>query len=395
MMIQTLGIDHSVPIDVRERFSVVSKRIEVHLDRLVNILEEVVILSTCNRTEIYFIADKMEDVLEQEIFGAMGWDMSFKDYVFYMEEDESIRHLMNLVCGFDSLIKGEDQILSQIKGAYDKALQNGSVGSELSRLFKKVIRCGKEFRQKTELYKIPVSYSSISVKESTKRGLGRFMIVGYGEVGKLALKYILSSKFEKIFVVIREDSEPDFFDPRVEFITFQEKEKYYKYVECIISATSAPHPVIEYHPDLRRKLIFDLAVPRDVSEELYSSGEFEILNIDRLDEMDQENQRRRSEMMLKHSYIIDKYISEFEEWKSTKEIIPYILAMEEKKRAVVDKRAKDFRNKRHSKDVDELAKTLIDSSANVYVNRAIETLKEEYLNGRGQECLNLIKKIFM
>ncbi|MDO5707237.1 MAG: glutamyl-tRNA reductase [Andreesenia angusta] len=394
-MIQSIGVDHRLPIDIREKFSIVNKRIERYLDILNEIAEESVILSTCNRTEIYFISDEKSEDIRDNIFEIMNWDKSLKRYSFYKGEDETIEHLMRLVCGFDSLIKGEDQILSQVKKAYEKSLNNGSLSSEFSRLFKKVIACGKEFRKSTELYKIPISYSSISVKESIKRNCKRFMIIGYGEVGKLSFKYLLATNFEKLYIVAREECEIDYFDEKVEFINFKERENYYNDIDCIISATSAPHTVIKRNEDLKDKLIFDLAVPRDVDDNVYDIEGIEVFNIDRLDKMDHENQIKREEIMENYYYILEKYIEEFNNWKSTKDLIPYIIDIKNRKKEIVDKRHRSFVNKLETKDIIDYSYTLMDSVANAYINRAIEVLKEEYLEGNREECIRIIKKIFI
>ena len=394
-MIQLIGVDYRLPIDIRKKFSVVNKRIETKLNELSGCSYETVLLSTCNRTEIYFISDSLGEDIKDEIFERMDWDKSLKSYTFYKNEEDTIEHIMNLVCGFESLIKGEDQILSQVKSAYEISLKNGTLGSELSRLFKKAISCGKEFREKSKLHRIPISYSSISVKESVKRGLTRFMILGYGEVGKLTLKYILSNKFDKVFIVARKECDADFFDPRVEFVSFKEREIYYKEVDCIITATSAPHKVIDYTEELRGKLIFDLAVPRDVSKEVYDNEYIEIYDVDELDKMDYENQLKRELIMEENRYIIEKYIKEFNDWKTIQEIVPDILKMKEKKSVLVQKRHSVFINKKNTKDNIELSRTLIDSAANVYLNKAIEILKEEHLKGNGEDCLKIIRKIFM
>lgn len=394
-MIQSIGVEKNVPIEIREKFSIISKRIEKYLDKLNEEFYESIILNTCNRTEIYFISAEKKESTREKIFEIMDWQKDLKKYTFYKNEKETIGHLMKLVCGFDSFIKGEDQILSQVKRAYEISLNNNTLGGEFSRLFKKVISCGKEFRQKTQLYKVPISYSSISVKESLRRGIKRFMIIGYGEVGKLTLKYILPNQFEKIYIVSRDESDIDYFDPKVEFIDFSKREKYYKKVQCIITATSAPHTVVKKNSGLKDKLIFDLAVPRDVEEEVYYIEGVKVYNIDILDKMDHENQLKREEIMEKHKYILDKYIREFEEWQETKEIIPYILKINNKKKEIVEKRHRTFINKIETKDIKENSYILMDSVANAYTNKAIELLKEEYLKGNGKECLEMIKKVFI
>lgn len=101
------------------------------------------------------------------------------------------------VCsGFHSKILGEDQILGQVKDAYEEALEFKAVSLELHRLFQEAITCGKRFRKEAKLFEIPVSSSSIVVSEAIKRECTKFMVLGYGEVGQLVMKYLLSHKIQ-------------------------------------------------------------------------------------------------------------------------------------------------------------------------------------------------------
>ena len=116
-MIQLIGLKHDVKIEIREKFSIIPKRQEKCLEALLNICEEAVILSTCNRTEIYF-KSKDEDIVKK-IFKALNWDKTLIKCVFNYKEEKAIQHLMEVVCGFDSLLLGEDQILGQVRDAYE------------------------------------------------------------------------------------------------------------------------------------------------------------------------------------------------------------------------------------------------------------------------------------
>jgi glutamyl-tRNA reductase len=358
------------------------------------LLDEVLIISTCNRTEIYFKSKNKKENIVELIFKEMNWDKKLEKYIYHLLDREAVEHAMYLVCGFQSVVIGEEQILSQFKQSYRSSLNAKSIKSEFSSLFKKAIKCGKEFRYNSELYRIPVSSSSIAVSEAKRRKAKRYMILGYGDVGKLTLKYILSSDFEKVYIVVPDDFQEEINHPKVELINFSERRKYYSIVDCIISSTSAPHPLIEYEDSLKGKLIFDLAVPRDVGESVYLSHETEVYNIDMLRKVDRENQEKRKRIMEENSYIVEKYIKEFYDWKTTKELTPLIIEIKNTAEQIVDSRHETFKNKRETKDVDELAYTLIKSTSNAYVNRAIDLLKSKSLEGRGEECLDIIKKIF-
>lgn len=394
-MIQILGVRHDVELETREKLSIIAKRIEGSLEKLKVFCEEVVILSTCNRTEIYLKSAYADRLIKEKIFDALKWDKELMASTLYLKEDEVIEHLMNVVCGFDSIIFGEEQILGQIRMAYDQAVKAKSVKSEFRRLFDTAIACGREFREQTKLYKIPVSSASIVVDEARKRGIKRFMILGFGGVGALVEKYISGIDFEKLYIATREEQDINTDDRRIEFVSFKDRSSYYSDIQCLITATSAPHTVIR-KTDLEDKklLLFDLAVPRDVEDDVYEMPNIEVYNVDNINVIDDENHMRRKLRMTQYRYIVKEYVDDFKDWKKIREITPEIIKLKARGEEISAKRYEVFKNKNQTKDPEILAKTLIQSTANAYVNRAIEVLKEEHLKGRGEECLEIIGKIF-
>lgn len=394
-MIQVLGVRHNVELEIREKLSIITKRVDYSLKKLKSLCDDVVILSTCNRTEIYLKSKYSGIDLIEKIFEQLNWDKALLSYTFYFKQDEAINHLMNVVCGFDSIIFGEEQILGQVRMAYDQAIKAKSVKSEFMRLFDTAITCGKNFRQKTKLYKIPVSSASIVVDEARKRKLKRFMILGFGGVGALVEKYIQGIEYEKLYIATREKPKDNVVDSKVEFIYFKDRKDYYRDVECIISATSAPHTVIEKEDvESEELLIFDLAVPRDVEDDVYLLPNIEVYNIDNIDTIDDENHGKRKTKMIENRYIIAEYIGDFKDWQKIRTLTPEIIKLKSRGEEIAKLRYDVFKNKKETKDIDKLAETLIQSTSNAYVNRAIEVLKEEYLKGRGEECLEIIEKIF-
>lgn len=394
-MIQVLGLKKNLKIDVREKFSIIQKRIEEKNMILSQICSEVVIISTCNRTEIYFDSEKSANEVIDEIFERLDWDKNLKKNFFNYENEMAIKHLMKVVCGFDSLILGEDQILGQVKEAYEIALKLGIIKSNLKKLFQIAITCGKEFREKSKLYKIPVSSSSIAVNEARKNGCLSFMVLGFGNVGELVCKYILSGKFESLYIVVRNPNVVSIVDDRVKVIPFNNRQIHYKEVDCIISCTSAPHPVIWERELPNKKLeVFDLAVPRDAEESVYSMKDVKVYDIDTISSIDIDNRKKRISIMLENRSIIDKYIEEFFEWKRIQNVVEDIIKIKESGEKIYKKRCETFKNKKYTKDNEKLVNTLIKSTSDAYTNRAIEVLKEEELNGSGEECLRIIRKIF-
>lgn len=130
-MIQLVGIKKNIDIKIREKLALHAKKQEIYTKELLNYFDEVVIISTCNRTEIYFNGSLSGEEGLKKVFEIFNWDINLIEYCFYLDEEETVKHLMEVVCGFHSRILGEDQILGQIKTAYQNSLEMGAVKLEL------------------------------------------------------------------------------------------------------------------------------------------------------------------------------------------------------------------------------------------------------------------------
>jgi glutamyl-tRNA reductase len=392
-MIQLIGLKHDVKIEIREKLSIIPKRQVKCLEALLNICEEAVILSTCNRTEIYF--KSMDEDIVIKIFEALNWDKTLIKCVVNYKEEKAIQHLMEVVCGFDSLLLGEDQILGQVRDAYEAAKDSNAINKELQRLFENAIACGKEFRTKSKISDIPVSSSSMVVKQAIDRGLKNFMLLGYGAVGELTSKYILEGKIDLLYIAVRDIQKVKIEDPRVKIIPFKDIHKYYEEVDCVISCTSAPHTVVHLK-ELPNKylLLFDLAVPRDIEEMVSENPLYEVYDIDMLRDIHDDNYKKREASMKNNRYIVDKAIKEYIDWKILKELSPFIKKIKHNGEDVYKERLETFKHKKETKDNEKLAGLLLKSTSDAYVNRAIEVLKEEHLKGRSKECVDIISRIF-
>jgi len=142
-MIQLIGLNREVDIETRSCFSIASNVLEESLLKLRGICDEVVILSTCNRTEVYFTSENVDENIINNVFTILNWDIDNKKYIFHSTGEAAIKHLMELCCGFHSKILGEDQILGQVKDAYFAAVKANSLKGILERLFTNAIACGK------------------------------------------------------------------------------------------------------------------------------------------------------------------------------------------------------------------------------------------------------------
>jgi len=398
-VIGLIGIRKNTPLEIRERFIIKPKKHEEYIKELLKEMKEVVILATCNRTEIYFNASFNEEELLKKIFDIFNWDYDYKQYIFITTSKDVYRHLFEVCSGFHSKILGEDQILGQVKDAYEVALNIKAVSLELHRLFQEAITCGKRFRKESKLFEIPVSSASIVVNEAISHGCIKFMVLGYGEIGKLTMKYLLSHGARLIYLVVRNNKIKDEIDDeRIKVIKFEEKNKYIDEVECIIGCTSAPHAVVkkdDINEEGDKLIIYDLSVPRDVEKEVALLARTEVYNIDTISNINDKNKILRKEKMEENKHIMIKYLKEYEDWLNLRSISPEIKRLKILGNEISKKRIQTFAHKSENEKDIELANKLIKSTSDFYINRAIEVIKEETLKGCGEECMKIIEKIFM
>ena len=139
-LIGLIGIRKNTPLEIREKFIIKPKKHKEYMQELLKEMKEVVLLATCNRTEIYFNASLNEEELLKKIFEIFGWDYEYEQYIFITAHQDVYRHLFEVCCGFHSKILGEDQILGQVKESYEESLDIKAVTLELHRLFQEPIR---------------------------------------------------------------------------------------------------------------------------------------------------------------------------------------------------------------------------------------------------------------
>ena len=394
-MLGLIGIKKGVDVSIREKLVISPRTKDLISNSLRNITDEFVILSTCNRTEIYF---KGQGIDKELIFEVLNWDKSLLEYVFYIEGESAVKHLFELACGFHSRILGEDQILGQIRDAYLEGVEKGHIFSELMRLFEEAISCGKRFRSDTKLYEIPVSSSSIAVNKVIESKAEKLMVMGYGPIGKLVIKYALGTELKEINIVVRDKSKVEkITDQRVNILTYNEARERLNEMDGLISCTAASHLVVEkYHINKEGKniLLIDLAMPRDIDPQLQNYERVQLLDIDKISKLDDKNKHLRVERMQKNKYIIDKYIKEYMNWLNLRCVTNYIKEFKDSGDFIVSHRVKSFENKCKNKEDAKLAEILIKSTADYYINRAIKVLKNEKAKGREEQCLRILMEIF-
>ena len=268
-------------------------------------------LSTCLRTEFYIELNSNVDI--NEIKSLFSIDMIVKNGI------EAIKYLFKVSCGFYSVIKGEDQILAQVKGAHTEALENEHSSKFLNIIFNKAIELGKKFRTKSMIAHNALSLEAISLKfiKSKFHTIEdkNIFILGIGELAQDILTLLTKEDLKNIYITNRTYHKAEQIKKKFDIVNIVDyKEKYKEMIEAdvIISATSAPHIVVEYDkfiPKMKEDkdyLFIDLAVPRDVDERLADFKNIEICNLDDIWEVYNQNSINRDKLLEDYSYLIEE-----------------------------------------------------------------------------------------
>ena len=270
-------------------------------------------LSTCLRTEFYI--ELNSNMNAKEIKKLFLIDMVVKSGI------EAIDYLFKVSCGFYSVIKGEDQILAQVKGAYSEALENKHSSKFLNIIFNKAIELGKKFRTKSMIAHNALSLEAIALKFIKSKFSNiedkNIFILGIGELAQDILTLLTKEQLKNIYITNRTYHKAEQIKKKFDIVNIVDyKEKYKEMIEAdvIISATSAPHIVVEYDkfiPKMKEDkdyLFIDLAVPRDVDERLADFKNIEIYNLDDIWEVYNQNSINRDKLLEDYSYLIDEQI---------------------------------------------------------------------------------------
>ncbi len=323
--ILVIGLSHhSSPVTVRERFAFAEARIPAALESLcgTGAVEEAVILSTCNRVEIYASTSleprKAFAALKEFLVTSNDYHDPLTDEIYFLNEPQSVQHLFKVACGIDSMVLGETEILGQLKQAYDLALQHGHTGSQLNKAFQRAFNVAKHIRTETNIQRGSVSVGSVAV-ELAEKIFSRLrerdvMIIGAGDTSEKTARALLSRGARSIIVSNRSHQRAVALAGELggRAVHFEDWAGEFDKIDIIISSTSAPHYVLDrarLEPlmKLRRNrplLLIDIAVPRDIEPEVNFMENVYLYNIDDLQAIADNYLQQRKEEIVRCEQII-------------------------------------------------------------------------------------------
>lgn len=309
-----LGLSHkSAPLDVREQVFIPETGVGECVRRLIDhdLIESGVLLSTCNRTELYAIASA-NDTPDRlfESFGLWPHQLPFEAwqrYAYRLTGDDAMDHLFRVAGGLDSLMIGEAQVLGQLKRALSLARQAGALDAQLEIIIRGALRAAKRIRHETGLGRRPVSVSHAAVA-ATQEVLGglagrNVLLLGAGEMSEVTLRLLRNQRIGSVYLASRRFERADEVAQTAgaAAVPFEAIEEIIGAVDIIVSSSSAPHHLLDArrvmtfqeHRGGRPLLIVDMAVPRDVDPDAASVAGVHLLNIDDLQRVAEANREAR------------------------------------------------------------------------------------------------------
>lgn len=413
-----VGLNYkTTPVEFREKLAFSLNTVEeamIKLNEEKSVLENVV-LSTCNRTEIYVVVDQLSTgryYVKQFLY---DWFKISKDdflpYIEIIEDQEVVRHLFRLAIGLDSMILGETQILGQVRNAFVLAQKIKTTGTIFNELFKRVITFAKRSHKETAIgeHAVSVSYAAVQLLKERVTSFSNLkaLTLGAGKMGSLALKNLVGAGCSNIVIMNRTASRARDLAEEVSGVTwkpYEQLESVLREVDLFITSTSSPNPIITkemLEPIMQKRkeqplYIVDIAVPRDVSSNVNNLKNVHLYDVDSLEDIVDENLEARKEIALEIEGNIDIEITDFYKWVQTLGIVPMISALREKAFHIqqetvrsIERKIPDLTN-RERKVLNKHTQSIV----NQLLKEPIKQAKELAVSDAPEEALSLFIDIF-
>lgn len=413
-MIGLIGISYkTAPIDIREKFSFKNEDIVPFADFLQEEtgISDLVLVSTCNRTELYFTQSKYDRLsISEKVIEAFKKYKSAEHqcsrYFYHKFNTDVVRHLFRVAAGIDSMIIGEDQILGQIKESYVTCTEAALTDAVLMRLFQKSFEAGKRSRTETGIKLGNLSVSSTAVdlciQEFGDISDKSVLVIGAGETGSLALQNFVKKGIGSSSIINRTKE-------KAENVAKRFKSMVFNYIsmssqigkhDIIITATNSPHHLISkamiksaQKAFSKPQIFIDLSVPRDIDEKGAEIENIKVFAVDDMQKVIDVNAKKRAIAAEKAKVIIDQMVIEFNDWLISRSLRPAIKTISNNLQLV---HAEELENFKHI-DSAELKKAVHTYTKHItqrYTRLLIKNLKDLTDNGKNTDSLNFINDLF-
>ncbi len=410
MSLLALGINHkTAPVKIREQLSFAPDTIPMALKDLTDqdAVNEAVILSTCNRTELYCQLNCNDGESEAAIDALITWlkkhhdleDTDITEYLYLHPEKEAVRHMLRVASGLDSLVLGEPQILGQLKTAFSVAKESGTISQFLHKLFQHTFSCAKQVRTDTAIGASPVSVAFASVSLA-KQIFSNFqhhtaLLIGAGETIELVARHLNESGIGRIIIANRtvEKAHTLAQEFNCYAISLSKLPNHLAEADIVISSTASQLPIlgkgaVESAIKARKHapiFMVDIAVPRDIEEEVSELEDVFLYTVDDLKEIIDEGLKSRQEAALKAEEIIDVEVSHFMNWLRSLDSIAIMREFREHAEDIRDKAvANALKQLKNGKEAEQVIKELARQLTNKLIHKPSIQIKQAGMDDRNE-----------
>ncbi len=414
-MIGIIGISYKTSVlEVREKFSLAKDEIVPFSELLQNEtgISDIVVLSTCNRTEIYF-SQKHYDfhtaskLVYKTLKQFKGVEQKSWHSFYSFSNEEAVRHLFEVASGLDSMIIGEDQIIGQIKDAYVFCTDLGLTDAVLMRLFQKSFEAGKRVRTETKIKLGITSVSSAAVQKCAAlfpdlQGK-RVLLVGAGETGSLVLQSMYKNGVRKLTVSNRTAEKALILAARHNCVPlpFDQMANHLYLYDIVIVATGSTVPLITRemaensiaHRNGNLQVFVDISVPRNIEQNIENLDDVMLFTIDDLQSVVNTNMEKRKESITTADKIIGEVTDEFFDWLASRSLSPAIKTIKNNLLKITKEELGDVTREYSEEirfEIDKFSKHLTQK----YTTLFIKNLKEITANGRKTDSLEIVSGLF-
>ena len=413
-MIGVIGLNHkTAPVEIREKYSIDNQG-NIKLTKeisSISYIDEVLILSTCNRTEVYFVAEesytrKAFDVIRKQLhlFVNQLEQINLNQYFYHYQQEEAIKHLFRVISSLDSLVLGEYQIVSQIKEAFRLAKEAGTIGKVFKRLFIKALETGKLVRTKTAMSvgAFSVSYAAV---EKCQKYFGnleekKILLIGAGETGELVVKNLNKKGCRNITITNRTAEKAQVLANRYngKVIGFQDYMENLHEAEIVVTSVSGKNHLfdaqtIKPHLNGHPMLLIDLGIPRNINPDVSELPNITLLNIDDLEEVVTANHEKKQNYISVAEEIIDNKVNEFSDWLYAQNLSPAIQNILHSV-SLINERELATQKYICPEETQQLLEKHSNYISEKLTNTLIKNLKIISDNGRKTEYTKIIKELF-
>jgi glutamyl-tRNA reductase len=349
MEIVLVGLNHrTAPVEVRERVSFTAEQSRKAAEELRSrgILQETLVLSTCNRSEIYGVPPETSHECAPGLSSFLSEFHSVRPDVlsislYHHYDREAVRHLFRVSAGLDSMLLGEAEILGQVREAYRYAHENGATGPVLNRLFQGALEVGKRVRSETELGTRPMSVASAGVKLA-ERIFGKMndrnaLVLGAGTISEQVVNQLRDRGIARLFIMNRSRERADELATRVggRVVAWGEWDAALTTADVVVSSVASEEPVLRQEilqaamtaRGNRALFLMDLGLPRNIEASAAELYNIYMYNIDDLTEIVAQNRNARESEVPKAETIVDEHVGKFLSWQASVELVGLVDAL--------------------------------------------------------------------